>query len=141
MGRPRKYKDLYGAQTVYLQTPKGKAARSRYENSQKRLAQQREWARNKRGTIVDKRQWFINNYGDPDLVLTNLKDEEQKRVIELYYGLTGAKPINQTEIGEILNKPQPSISRILRNARKQLTPLKQSASEPSQELEAAKSQS
>lgn len=44
-------------------------------------------------------------------------------------------------ISKILKKSQSTISQILRNARKQLTPLKQSASEPSQELEAAKSQS
>ena len=134
MGRPRKYQDLYGPQTTYLKTSKGKAARSRYENSEKRRSKQREWARKKRGTIVDKQQWFIDNYGDPEKALVKLKDEEEREAIKLYYGLTGSKPINQTAIAKILKKSQPKVSQIIRDARKKLTPLEEPASHSSQDL-------
>ena len=120
MGRPRKYETLYGRQEAYFKTEKGKAALKRHQKSQKRRTKQNEWQRKKRGTIVDKQQWFIDNYGDPEKVLVILKDEDEREAIELYYGLTGSEPINQTAIAKILKKSQPKVSQIIRDARKKL---------------------
>jgi len=143
MGRPKKYQtlDLYAPQRAYFKTKKGKEAVERYENSEARKIAKRDWKRRKRGSIVDKRQWFIDNYGEPKKVLAILNNEDQRSAIELYYGLTGSEPISQTAISKILKKSQSTISQILRDARKQLALLQQSASESSQELEEARSQS
>jgi len=141
MGRQKKYNGLYGRQEAYLKTDKGKQALKKYKTSDKGRTKARDWARKKRGTIVDKQQWFIDNYGDPEKVLAILNDEYEREAIELYYGLTGSEPINQTAIARILKKSQPQVSQMLRDARKLLASLQQSASEPSQELEEARSQS
>lgn len=121
MGRPKKYEGLYGRQEAYLKTDKGKKALKKYKTSDKGRAKARDLARKRRGTIVDKQQWFIDNYGDPEKVLVILKDEDERKAIELYYGLTVSEPISQTAIAKILKKSQPTVSQILRNARKKLT--------------------
>ena len=139
MTQLRKYKNLYGRQEAYKKTGKGKKALKKYESSDARRAKKREWARKKRGTIVDKQQWFIDNYGDPVKALAILNDEDEREAIELYYGLTGFEPINQTAIAKILNKSQSSISQILRDARNKLTLLEEPATNSSQELEEARS--
>ena len=134
MGRPKKYEGLYGRQEAYLKTDKGKKALKKYKTSDKGRAKARDLARKRRGTIVDKRQWFIDNYGDPEKVLVILEDEDEREAIELYYGLTGSEPINQTAIAKILKKSQPKVSKIIRDARKKLIPLEESATHSSQDL-------
>ena len=134
MGRQKKYEGLYGRQEAYLRTDKGKKALKKYKTSDKGRAKARDLARKRRGTIVDKQQWFIDNYGDPEKVLVILKDEDEREAIELYYGLTGSEPINQTAIAKILKKSQPKVSQIIRDARKKLTPLEEPAPHSSQDL-------
>ena len=136
MGRPKKYTDydIYAPQRAYFKSEKGKKAVKRYNSSESAKILKREWARANRGTIVDKQQWFIDNYGDPEKALVNLEDEEEREAIELYYGLTGSKPINQTAIAKILKKSQPKVSQIIRDARKKLTPLEEPAFHSSQDL-------
>lgn len=140
MTQLRKYNNLYGRQEAYKKSEKGKQALKKYESSDARRAKKREWARKKRGTIIDKQQWFIDNYGDPKKILANLEDENQREAIELYYGLSGAKSINQTAIAKILNTSQQTVSQILRDARKQLTLLKETTSNSCQEIEETRSQ-
>ena len=124
MGRQKKYEGLYGRQEAYLRTDKGKKALKKYKTSDKGRTKARDLARKKRGTIVDKQQWFIDNYGDPEKALVNLEDEDEREAIELYYGLRGSKPITQTAIAKILKKSQPKVSQIIRDARKKLTLLR-----------------
>ena len=139
MGRQKKYEGLYGRQEAYLRSDKGKKALKRYKTSDKGRAKARNLARKKRGMIVDKQQWFIDNYGDPEKALASLNNDEERAAIKLYYGLRGSKPITQTEIAKILNKSQPKVSQILRDARNKLTPLEDPATNSSQELEEARS--
>ena len=122
MPKPRKYKDLYGAQKAYLKTDKGKEALKR--RNAKARATKREWKRKHDGTIVDKQQWFIDNYGDIEAALAFL-DREERLTIELYYGLTGDKPFTQAAIAEKLDVSQSTISRIKKEALKKLLPLQQ----------------
>ena len=130
MGRPRKYKDLYGSQKAYLKTEKGKQAVKRYQLSEKRQAKQRERARIRQGTIVDKQRWFIDTYGDIETAL-DLLDSNERASIELYYGLTGEQPLTQNAIGEKLGKSGSTISRLNKAALAKLEPLKKST--PNQE--------
>ena len=124
MGRPRKYKDLYGAQKAYLKTDKGKEARKRYETSETRLASQRERTRIRQGTIVDKRQWFIETYGDIEAALS-LLDEKEKFIITHLYALDNGKRMTQTALAEQLNVSQQMISLLKKAALKKLLPLQQ----------------
>ncbi len=111
MPRPRKYDTLYGRNDAYRQSEKGKTTIKKYESSEARRAQKRDWARKNRGTIVDKRQWFIDSYGDIETALSIL-DPDQRNTIQLYYGLGGDKPLVQKDIASKLNKSRSQISRI-----------------------------
>jgi len=128
MGRPKKYQDLdiYAPQRAYFKTEKGKEAVKRYENSQARKINKLEWTRKKRGTIVDKRQWFIDNYGEIKLALEYLKPD-QCEIVNLYYGLTGEKPLTQRAIAHKLGISQSQISQIKQAAIKKLENIKQAA--------------
>jgi len=125
MGRPKKYQslDLYAPQRAYFKTEKGVKAIERYENSENRKIKKLEWQRRQRGTIVDKRQWFIDTYGDVEKALA-LLDLEQKFTIELYYGLMNNQPLSQKEIADKLGTSQPQISRIKKAALQKLDAMK-----------------
>ncbi len=126
MPRPRKYQSLYGPQEAYRQSERGRTTIKQYESSEARLAQKRDWARKNRGTIVDKRQWFIDTYGDIETALAMLGDREQITAIDYYYGLNVEQRLTQTQIAEILGKKQPDISDLIKKAKAKLEPLKQS---------------
>ncbi len=124
MGRPKQYPgfDIYAPQKAYFKTEKGKEAVKRYENSEARKQARLEWQRKKRGTIVDKRQWFIDNYGPIETALAFLSPQERAS-IELYYGLTDNKPLTQDAIGQRLGKSSSAISRINKAAIEKLNAL------------------
>ncbi|MDJ0719375.1 MAG: sigma factor-like helix-turn-helix DNA-binding protein [Prochloraceae cyanobacterium] len=124
MGRPKKYDDLYGRQEAYLKTPAGKKAVKKYEAREDRRASQRERARIRRGTIVDKRQWFIETYGDIEAALS-LLDEKEKFIITHLYALDNGKRMTQTALAEQLNVSQQMISLLKKAALKKLLPLQQ----------------
>ena len=128
MGRPKKYEelDIYAPQKAYLKSEKGKEALRRYRTSEKGRANFREWARKKRGTIVDKRQWFIDTYGNIETALNLIGDRDQITAIDYYYGLNVEHRLKQTEIGEILGKSQSQVSDLIKKAKVKLEPLKQS---------------
>ena len=70
MPKPRKYSDLYGSQKAYRQTDKGKAALKRYESSEKVKQRKRDWWQKNKGAMPpNRRQYFIDTYGEVDLVL------------------------------------------------------------------------
>jgi len=126
MPRPRKYQSLYGPQEAYRQSERGRATIKEYESSETRRAQKRDWARKNRGMIVDKRQWFIDTYGDIETALATICDREQITAIDYYYGLNVEQNLTQTQIGEILGKSRYTISDIIKKAKAKLEPLKQS---------------
>lgn len=128
MGRPRKYTDLYGPQKKYHSTEKGKAAIKKYESSDARKASQRERARIRRGMIVDKRQWFIDTYGDPVVALEMLS-RKQKLVIKYLYGLDGGPPLTQEAIASMMECSHQWISQLKKQAEKKLAPLKKASSD------------
>ena len=127
MGRPRKYDDydIYAPQRAYFKTAKGKEAVKKYNASDSAREIKREWARNRRGTIIDKRQWFIDTYGEIETALAMLEDKE-RFAIELYYGLTGEKPLTQKAIAQMLGRSESLIGKIRKAALAKLEPLKQS---------------
>jgi len=126
MGRPKKYQvlDIYAPQKAYFKTEKGQEAIERYEKSEARKINKRDWYRKRNGTIVDKRQWFIDTYGDIDLALAKLNSLERAS-IALYYGLYGDKPLTQAAIGEKLGKSRPTISKIKKAAIAKLNAFKE----------------
>ena len=117
MGRPKKYQvlDIYAPQRAYFKTEKGQQAIKRYEKSEARKINKREWHRKRNGTIVDKQQWFIGTYGDIESALAELNDLE-RAAISMYYGLSGDTPLTQVAIGEKLGKSRSAISRINKTA-------------------------
>ena len=127
MGRPKKYDnyDLYAPQRAYFKTAKGKAAVKKYNASDSAREIKREWARKRRGTIVDKRQWFIDTYGDIKTALAKLEDKE-KSAIELYYGLNGDKPLTLNAIAKIWGRSESLIGKIRKAALAKLEPIKES---------------
>ena len=124
MGRPRKYEGLHDRNKKYHSTEKGKAAIKKYESSDARKASQRERARIRRGTIVDKRQWFIDTYGDIETALKLLDKREQFVVIHLN-GLDGNPPMTQEAVGEELFLTGSRIGQIYKGALNKLAPLKE----------------
>ncbi|MGF1490698.1 MAG: sigma factor-like helix-turn-helix DNA-binding protein [Prochloraceae cyanobacterium] len=130
MGRPKKYQDLYGPQKAYLQTEKGKEALKRYRSSEKVKIRERNRARTRRGTIIDKQQWFIDNYGDIENTL-NILDDKQRQVINLIYGLDGNEPITQKDLAERWGKSPQWISQLKKSA---LNKIKSSDRDLSQNL-------
>ena len=123
MPKPRKYKDLYGARKAYRQTEKGKEAVRRYNASEAAKASKRKWKRKHDRTILDKRQWFIEQYGDIQIAL-NLLDEREREVITLVYGLDGNEPVKQKEIATRWGKSPQWISLIKKDAEEKLLPIK-----------------
>lgn len=123
MGRPRKYADLYGPQKKYHSTEKGKAAVKKYRDSDRWKTLQRDRARIRRGTIVDKRRWFVDTYGDPGVAL-ELLDQKEKFVVESLYGLNGNPPLTQKAIASMMDCSRQWISQLKKKAEKKLAPLK-----------------
>jgi len=129
MGRPKKYQglDIYAPQKAYFKTEKGKEAVKRYEKSEARKIAKRDWKRKKRGYILNKRQWFVDTYGEIESALSVL-DSDQRTSIQLYYGLSGDEPLTQEQIATKLAKSRPTISRINKAAIQKLNAIKQNAS-------------
>ncbi len=135
MGRPKKYQelDIYARQRAYFKTEKGKTAIERYENSEKRKANKRDWQRKLRGTIVDKRQWFIDNYGNIQTALAQLNKREQF-IIELNYGLSGEEPLTLVAIAQKMGRSKGLASQIRKSALAKLEPLKNKIAENKEQL-------
>ena len=123
MGRPRKYADLYGPQKKYHSTEKGKAAVKKYRNSDTWKALQRERARIRRGTIIDKQQHFIDTYGDPAVAL-ELLNQKERLVIKYLYGLDGGPPLTQKEMAALMECSRQRISQLKKKAENKLAHLK-----------------
>ena len=123
MGRPRKYKGLHDRNKKYHSTEKGKAAVKKYQNSERRKTAQRDRARIRRGTIVNKQQWFIDTYGDPGVAL-ELLDQKEKLVIKYLFGLDGDPPLTQKAIASMMDCSRQWISQLKKKAEKKLAPLK-----------------
>ena len=101
MPRPQLYENPYGKQIAYRQTEKGQLATKKYETSEPRKAQKRAWKQENRGVDPDKkRQEFITRYGDPQLALSNL-DEQEQQVVSWFYGLEDER-LTLAEIGDRL---------------------------------------
>lgn len=125
MGRHSKYSgDPYGPQKAYFQTPKGKAAVKKYESSEKGKEKKRNWARKHRAKVsIDRRQHFIDTYGDIETALKLLDKREQFVVIHLN-GLDGNPPMTQEAVGQELFLTGSRIGQINTEAEKKLIPLK-----------------
>ena len=123
MPRPRKYKDLYGAQKAYRQTEKGRETLRRYNATDAVKASKRDWKRKRDGTIVDKWQWFIDTYGDPVVALSFLNQKE-KLVMKYLYGLDGGPPLTQDAIAALMECSHQWISQLKKKAEDKLAPLK-----------------
>jgi len=101
MPKPKKYDDIYGAQRAYLETEKGKAAIKRYQSSEKAKQNKRQWWQKHYGNKrLDRTKYFIDVYGDPNLVLASLPDR-YREVLELYFGLQeDSEPLTQQAIAD-----------------------------------------
>ena len=129
MGRPRKHKDPYGGQKAYFKTPQGKAARKRYQSSEKGKEIKRNWWQTHRGKIpLDPQQYFIDTYGDP-VVALELLNQKEKLVIKYLYGLDGGPPLTQEAIASMMECSRQWIGRLKKKAEKKLDPLKKAISE------------
>jgi len=126
MGRPKKYQelDIYAGQRAYFETEKGKAAVERYENSERRKKNKRDWQRKRRGTVVDRRQWFIDTYGEIEQAL-DLLEKQEKEAIQLYYGLSTQKPLTADAIANLWNKSASRFYQIKKSAEEKLDLLKE----------------
>lgn len=123
-GRPQKYDDPYGKQKAYFETSKGKAAINRYEASDKRKENKKNWKhRQKLKALSDRRQRFIDTYGDIEAALKLLDKRECFVVIHLN-GLDGNPPMTLDEIGVELFLTGSRIQQIYKDAEKKLIPLK-----------------
>ena len=125
MGRPKKYEgyDIYASQREYSKTKKGKAAKKRYNATDSAKASKREWKRKHDGTIIDRRQHFIDTYGDIETAL-KLLDKRQQYVIIHLNGLDGSEPMTQKEVGKELFLTGSRIGQIKDDALDRLEPLK-----------------
>ncbi len=139
MGRPRKYEDPYGGQKAYFKTPKGKAARKRYQSSDKGKEVKRDWWQKNRGkTPLDPQQYFIDTYGDPDTAL-QLLPQKQKLVIKYLYGLDGGEPLTQEAIADLMGYRQQWIAQLKKKAIDTLNDaISKKSLSPYAKLEAAK---
>ncbi|MDJ0728308.1 MAG: sigma factor-like helix-turn-helix DNA-binding protein [Prochloraceae cyanobacterium] len=123
-GRPKKYEDPYGKQKAYFQTAKGKAALKKYESSEQRKEQKRNWARkNISKTTSDRKQYFIDTYGDIEAAL-KLLDKRTRYIMIHLYGLDGSEPMTQEAIGKELFLSGSRIGQIKDDALDTLEPLK-----------------
>ncbi len=131
MPRPKKYdNDLYGPQRAYFKTEKGKAALKKAQGTEKFKEQKREWWRKNRGKNsiprTNRKQFFIDTYGDPHYSLQIIEDEAQRKVVELYFGLSDDPPMNQKAIANKLGTSIATVSRTNKEALAKLETLKQS---------------
>ncbi len=127
MGRPKKYPDddPYASQKTYLKSSKGKIARKKYESSDRSKERKRNWwLENKSPKRSDRRQNFIDTYGDIEAAL-KLLDKRSRFVIIHLNGLDGNKPMTQKAIAEELFLTPQRISQVNKDALKLLAPLKQ----------------
>lgn len=119
MPRPRKYKGLHDRQAAYHQTEKGREAVKKYESSSEAKARKRRWWRENRGLYpVDRRQQFIDTYGELTMALASL-DELEKQVISLYFGLD-SKPLTLEEIGTQIGISKQRVGQIKSGALKKI---------------------
>ena len=133
MPRPRKHKDLYGAQNAYRQTEKGRETLRRYNATDAAKASKRDWKRKHDGTIIDKRRWFIDTYGDP-AVAFELLNQREKLVIKYFFGLDGGPPLTQKAIASLMECSPQWVSEIKKSALKKLAPTKKAIeNKPQQE--------
>ena len=72
---------------------------------------------------LDRRQHFIDTYGDLETAL-NLLDRREREVITYLNGLDGNKPLSQKEVGEKMHFTSAWVSNINRKALKKLDYLK-----------------
>ncbi len=124
MPRPRKYSGLYGRQEAYHKTEKGKEAQRKSQASSRTKEKKRDWWRKNRGkTPLDRKQYFIDTYGDIEAALKLLDKRTQYIMIHLY-GLDGSEPMTQEAIGVELFLSGSRIGQIQSEALKTLAPLK-----------------
>ena len=131
MGRPKKYPDddPYAAQKAYLKSPKGKTTRKKYESSDRSKKRKLDWwHQNKSPKRIDRRQQFIDTYGNIEAALKLLDKREQFIVIHLN-GLGGNPPMTLEAIGVELFLTGSRIQQIYKDAEKKLIPLKKAISE------------
>jgi len=128
MGKPKKYDgyDIYAPQRAYFKTEKGKAAVKRYNATESAKQIKREWYRKNRSVIVDKKQWFIDTYGDTQVALAQL-EEKERYAIELYYGLSGNEPLTLNEIAQVYGKSESLICKLKKSALKKLKSFQQTS--------------
>ncbi len=134
MGRPKKHHDLdvYASRRAYNKSEKGKVVAKRYESSEAGKARKRNWKRKHDGTILDKRQWFLDEYGDIDVSLSFLDDRETEVIIKIY-GLDGNPPLKQKDIAEEWNTKPQWISKVKLSAIAKLEAAKQTKAEASEQ--------
>ena len=85
---------------------KGRETLRRYNATDAVKASKRDWKRKRDRTIVDKRQWFIDTYGDP------------------VHGLDGDPPLTQDGIAALMECSRQRISQLKKKAEEKLAPLK-----------------
>lgn len=120
MSRPRKYPGLYGRQDAYHRTEKGKEAQKKSQTSKTTKEKKRDWWRKNRGkTPIDRRQHFIDTYGEIETALKLLNKREQFIVIHLN-GLDGNPPMTLDAIGAELFLTGSRIQQIKTEAEKKL---------------------
>lgn len=122
MPRPRKYKDLYGAQKTYRQTEKGRETVRRYNATEAARVSKRDWKRKHDGTIVDRKQHFIDTYGDIETAL-ELLDEKERLVITRLHGLDGSSSKTQEMVATEMRCSQPTVAKLKKKAEDKLAPL------------------
>ena len=132
MPRPRKYTNRSEAQKVYRQTEKGKATEKKYQSSEKAKKIKRDWWRDRYAKKPkDRRQHFIDTYGDIEVAL-RLLDKREKFVVINLNGLDGSEPMTLEAIGVELFLTGSRIQQIYKDAEKKLIPLKKAISEDSE---------
>ena len=129
MPRPRKHPGLYGRQDAYHQTEKGKEAQRKSQTSKATKEKKRDWWRNNRGKRpIDRKQHFIDKYGDIETAL-KLLDKREKFVVIHLNGLDGSEPMTQEAVGQELFLTGSRIGQIYKDALKKLVPIKKAISE------------
>jgi len=112
MGRPRIYENPSESRAAYKQSEKGRKANKKYESSPRAKARKRRWwNENHSSAPVNRKQSFIDTYGEPKLALEGLKERE-KQVLTLYFGLDGSQLRTLEEIGQLFNLSKERIRQI-----------------------------
>ena len=121
---PEQTRDPYANRKRYFKTEKGKAALKRCQSSENGKRIKREWwERNRALKPSDRRQQFIDTYGDIETAL-KLLDKREKFVVIHLNGLDGNPPMTQEAVGEELFLTGSRIGQIYKDALNKLAPLK-----------------